>query len=160
MLYSVGPSFITMLISRLITPASRHVPIIILILLAVCLGSGLSCVTRPATVIRDYDLRGDQWKEFNDFRDTWVRNSFPRCLEQSKLHLTCDGCEKIYIVVRITINSDGKMVGYEKISEHVCGRPAPAKLERCFIEYLESIIFPRKLRSMIIETRLGNGLKC
>lgn len=74
--------------------------------------------------------------------------------------MSCAGCEYIYIIFRIEINAEGRLAGCSKVGENVCGGKAPESLERCFIEYLESITFPKKLRSMTIETRLGTGLKC
>lgn len=134
---------------------------IIILLFTVTAGLNSSCAAiKPLTVVRDHELRDEQWRDFNAISEHFVRNVFPRCLSQSKLKLTCSGCEYIYIIVRIEINADGRLVGYSKIRENVCGRHAPGNLERCFIEYLESITFPGNLRSMIIETRLGNGLKC
>ena len=128
---------------------------------ALCMGAGFSCAAdRQPRVIRDHELRDDRWREFNAIRDDFTRNVFPGCIGRSKLKLTCAGCEYIYIIVRITIDADGRMSGYTKVKENVCGRSAPAALERCFIEYLESITFPRNLRGMVIETNLGNGLKC
>jgi hypothetical protein len=134
---------------------------IILLVSAVTSGLNTSCATNiPMKVVRDHELRDNQWKEFNAIREYFLRNVFPRCTGQSKLKLSCSGCEYIYIVVRITINAEGKMTDYTKIKENVCGGTAPEGLERCFIEYMESITFPGNLRSMIIETSLGNGLKC
>jgi hypothetical protein len=144
------------MLKRIIALASS-----ILILAFISLGAGTSCATdRQLKTVRDHDLRDDQWKEFNAIHENFTRNVFPGCTAGSKLKLTCSGCEYIYITVRITIDSDGKMSGYTKVKENVCGGPAPAALEECFIEYIKSITFPRKLRSIIIETNLGNGLKC
>ncbi len=143
----------------MLTTIQTHLLRTLLFVIVLC--SGYSCAPHNTkTVIPDHDLRDEQWREFNAISEHFRRNIFPRCTEQSKLRMSCSGCGYIYILVRIEINADGKLSGYTKVGENVCGGKAPAALERCFIEYLESITFPRKLRSMIIETRLGTGLKC
>jgi hypothetical protein len=74
--------------------------------------------------------------------------------------MNCADCEYIYIDVVVVIDKTGRMSGYTKKAEKVCRGKAPEKLERCFIDYLRSITFPENLRNMIIEMRLGTGLKC
>ncbi len=96
----------------------------------------------------------------NEIREGFRRNAFRRCLEQSRLSMNCANCEYIYIDVVVVIDKNGKLSGYTKTGEKVCRGKAPEKLEKCFIDYLRSITFPKNLRNMTIETRLGNGLKC
>jgi hypothetical protein len=132
-----------------------------LLLLVIGAGACMFCASdRQMKTVRDHELRDDQRKEFNAIRENFIRNVFPGCTSNARLRLTCAGCEYIYITVKIAIDANGKMSGYTKTKENVCGGPAPAALEKCFIEYLKSVTFPRKLRSLIIETNLGNGLKC
>ncbi len=110
--------------------------------------------------IKSHELRGDQWRSMNEIHEHFRRNVFYDCLSQSHLSMNCSGCEYIYIDAIIDIDKKGRLCGYTKIKENVCGQKAPEKLERCFIDYLKSIIFPKNLRNMSIEMRLGTGLKC
>ncbi|HOD16963.1 MAG TPA: hypothetical protein PK307_09065 [Spirochaetota bacterium] len=135
--------------------------ILILIVCVIVISSFCSCTPhKNLTVIADHELRDEQWREFNAISEHFRKNVFPVCTEQLRLRMSCSGCEYIYIIFRIEINAGGRLTGCTKVGENVCGGKAPAALERCFVEYLESITFPRKLRSMIIQTRLGTGLKC
>jgi hypothetical protein len=122
---------------------------------------GVTCVSSmESTVIIDYELKGDKRKAFNEIHDRFMHEKYPECLKKFKLSMNCSDCEYIYIIVRITIDADGRIKGYVKMRENICGEKADERLERCFIEYLESITFPVNLRNMVIETRLGTGLKC
>lgn len=131
------------------------------IVFVIVISSFSSCIPPGnMAVIADHELRDEQWREFNAISEHFRKNVFPVCTEQLKLRMSCSGCEYIYVVFQIEINAGGKLTGCTKVGENVCGGKAPAALERCFVEYLESLTFPRKLRSMIIQTRLGTGLKC
>lgn len=85
---------------------------------------------------------------------------YPECLRKFRLKMSCDGCGYIYMTVVIRIDDRGQLSDYDKTGENVCGRVAPQGLERCFMEYLETITFPENLRGAVIEVRLGTGLKC
>ncbi len=117
-------------------------------------------MTAPVARTGIYELTDEQWASYYKISDHWRRTVFPLCLKQNGLKLTCAGCESIYLAVRLHIGPDGKLSRYERMSDHVCGGKSTEKLERCFIEYFESITFPENLQNMIIETKLGNGLKC
>lgn len=111
-------------------------------------------------VIKYHELRGAQWESMNRIQEDFRKNVFRECLSQSKLSMNCSNCEYIYIDVIIVVDGKGRMCGYTKTAEKVCRDKAPAKLERCFMEYLESLTFPKNLRNMSMEIRLGTGLKC
>ncbi len=111
-------------------------------------------------IVKDYELAGDRWQSMNEIREGFRRNVFRRCLAQSRLSMNCANCEYIYIDVIVVIDKGGKLAGYSKTAEKVCRGKAPEKLEKCFIDYLRSITFPKNLRNMSIEMRLGTGLKC
>lgn len=126
-----------------------------------CILFDFSCV-RPAgqIVYADYLLEGEKRQEFSKIIEYWRATIYPRCLRDSGLRMSCAECTSIFMVVRISIDHNGRMSGYSKTRENACGQEIPEKLERCFMEYLGSIIFPSCLRHMTIETRLGTGLKC
>lgn len=132
--------------------------------LALCLAAlplFSSCSDALSTiVVKDHELRGAQWESMNRINEDFRKNVFSRCLAESKLAMNCSDCEYIYIDVIIVIDRKGHMSGYTKTAEKVCRGKAPARLERCFIEYLASITFPGNLRNMSIKMRLGTGLKC
>lgn len=107
-----------------------------------------------------HELTREQQTTFYEISNRWRRTVFPLCLKQNRLKLSCADCASVYIAIVLNIGPDGKLKRYEKKSSHVCGGKSTEKLERCFIEYFESITFPDILRNMIIDTSLGNGLKC
>ncbi|HOT43735.1 MAG TPA: hypothetical protein PLM53_04715 [Spirochaetota bacterium] len=109
---------------------------------------------------KDHELKGAQWESINKIKEDFRKNVFRECLAQSKLSMNCSNCEYIYIDVIIVIDRNGRMCGYTKTAEKVCRGKAPVTLERCFMEYLESITFPIHVRNMSVEIRLGTGLKC
>jgi hypothetical protein len=122
---------------------------------------GPACISSmESTPIIDYELKGDRRKAFDEIHERWMRDRYPDCMKKFKLSMNCSHCEDIYIMVRITIDARGRIKEYVKIREDICGGKADERLERCFMESLESITFPRSLRNMVIETRLGTGLKC
>ncbi len=122
---------------------------------------GVSCsTTAPRAQTGIHELTREQWAAYYAVHDTWRRTIFPLCLKKNGLKLSCAGCESVYVRVRLYIGPDGKLARYEKTGGRACGETPPEKLERCFIEYFGSITFPKKLWNMIIETSLGNGLKC
>jgi hypothetical protein len=96
----------------------------------------------------------------NEIHENFRKNVYYNCLSQSRLSMNCSNCIYIYIDVIISIDNKGRLCGYTKTVENICGNKASEKLERCFIDYLESITFPNNLRNMSIEIRLGTGLKC
>ncbi len=136
------------------------VPALIVICFVFALLDSSCSGNRQNIILKDHELRGEQWQSMNQINEDIRKNVFYKCLSQSRLSMNCSNCEYIYINVIIVINREGRMCGYTKTVENVCGGKAPEKLERCFIEYLESITFPRNLRNMSIEMRLGTGLKC
>lgn len=126
-----------------------------------CAAIGISCVKPSGSPVAiDYLLEGKQHEAFHAIVEQWRLSIYHGCIADSGLTMSCADCTAIFMVVRITIDRSGRMRGYTKIKENVCGHPAPEKLERCFMEYLESVTFPGCLRDMTIETRLGTGLKC
>jgi hypothetical protein len=135
--------------------------LISLICIAFAFGGMFSCVRNDSSnIIIDYRLKGKKHEEFDKILEYWKTSKYHNCMAESRLKMSCSGCEYVYIIVRISIDRSGRISGYTKAGENVCGQKAPEKLERCFMEYLESITFPPCLRNMTIETRLGTGLKC
>jgi hypothetical protein len=111
-------------------------------------------------VVQDYNLQGNQWRAFNVIMENWRNNNYQKCLNQFNLQLTCDGCDAIYIKVKIKVDKSGHLVRYVKTGANICTKDSTEELERCFMEYMESLTFPECLRDIGIEITLGTILKC
>jgi hypothetical protein len=112
------------------------------------------------TIMQSHDLNKEQWHVWDSIDNYWLKNEFPLCLKNNKLKLSCSGCESIYLVVNLYIDKEGKLTKYDIVKEKVCGNVASPALKKCFISYFQTLVFPPALRSINIQVRLGNGLKC
>jgi hypothetical protein len=112
------------------------------------------------SVIKEKDLSDSQWKEWYRLDTTWTKYMFPSCLHENKIKLSCGKCESVYITVQMKIDSSGQMVRYTLISGKMCGEKIPEKLVSCFLDFFKFLEFPACLRNIILEVKLGNGLKC
>jgi len=133
--------------------------------IAVCtvLSQLLFCAPQTAngpSPVYDHELQGDRWKAWNEIREQWLREVFPRCLKKNGLRMNCSDCERIMVSVVLEIGPSGRIVRCTVLDEHICGRPASRELFHCFYDYFSRFVFPEGLRNMRIVTSLGNGLKC
>jgi hypothetical protein len=116
--------------------------------------------TERTSVIKDHELKGEQYRAWQEIRNYWFKNIYRECLRSHNLKMSCSGCEYIYIRVVITIDRKGKMVSCEMVGERVCIDKASESLESCFTDYFRTLTFPRELRGLRFETMLGTGLTC
>jgi hypothetical protein len=112
------------------------------------------------SITRESQLRGKKYKAWHHFDTLWTRNIFPACLLENHLKLSCAECESIYFDVQLKINSAGKLVSHKVISSNMCGKDITTKLVKCCLDFFYFIEFPPELRNIILEVKLGNGLKC
>ena len=110
--------------------------------------------------IKTHELPDEKFRQWTSIKDRWLRNEFPLCLKRYNLEMSCSGCEYIYITVELTIDGDGRLVQYKIIHENICGKRASKQIEKCFMRYFKTIVFPKELRNLTIVANLGNGLKC
>ncbi len=111
-------------------------------------------------IIKEYELSGEKWKEWNAVRENWMRNDYRACLKKFRLKMSCAGCTYIYIKAVISIDKEGRMKSYRKTDENVCGGKILPAVEKCFMKPLEEKTFPDQLKDAEFETMLGTGLMC
>ncbi len=111
-------------------------------------------------IVKEYDLPDKQWRRWNEIKEFWMKNEYLPCLKRFKLRMSCSHCEYIFIKVELKIDAEGRLIGYKKIGENICGKKAGKKLEECLLKYFKNLVFPEELRNMTIEASLGTGLKC
>ena len=112
------------------------------------------------TTIREADLTGKQLAAWYSFDTTWRIHIFPSCLLENHLKQNCAHCENIFLIVRLKIDSTGKLISHEKVSGEMCGQEISDKLVKCFLDFFYFLEFPPELRNVILEVKLGNSLKC
>jgi hypothetical protein len=137
----------------------------ILVLSAGFLPSGCAKTQNPAQPdspkrILSYELSGSAWAAWNAIDADWMKNHYWACLEKFSLKMSCARCENIYVDVELHINVEGKLESYKVLKENICENKITPELEQAFLEYFKKLIFPESLRNLIIEARLGTGLKC
>lgn len=89
-----------------------------------------------------------------------MKIEYSKCLKKFKLEMSCSGCSYIHMKAVIKIDSRGKLSGYKKTGENVCGRKISPELEKCFMEPLKNQVFDETLKNTSFEVMLGTGLKC
>jgi len=112
------------------------------------------------SIIKENNLKGKQWDAWYTLDSTWTHHIFPGCLNENHLKLSCADCSKIYLTVQLSIDSTGKLVSHKKISSIMCGDGMSIKMEKCLLDFFYFIEFPSTLRNIILEVKVGNGLKC
>jgi len=116
--------------------------------------------SRPPPVVKEHELKNEQYRQWESIRSGWFKNEYQNCLKRSGLRTSCSGCVYIYITVVLDIDEKGRLSGYRKTGENVCSGEAPPELEACLVEYFGHLVFPESLRNMRLEVFLGTGLKC
>jgi hypothetical protein len=110
--------------------------------------------------ILSYDLQGSAWTAWKAIDKDWMENQYWACLKKFNLKMSCAGCENIYIDVELHINAEGRLASYKILKENICSGKITSDLEQAFLAYFKTLTFPESLRNLIIEARLGTGLKC
>jgi hypothetical protein len=112
------------------------------------------------SIIKENNLSGKQWKAWYTLDSTWTHHIFPACLNENHVKLSCANCESVYLTVQLNIDSTGKLTTYNRISGKMCGNDLSKNIEKCMLDFFYFIEFPIELRNIILEVKLGNGLKC
>lgn len=138
---------------------------ILITLLAISLLSPLSGVqtvidSEQKNTVKEFELSDLQRSPWSNVKSEWMKLDYSACLKKFKLKMNCDGCSYIYMKAVITINREGRLSGYKKTGEDVCGKKISPELEKCFMEPLKKQIFPEVLKGTEFEVMLGTGLKC
>ena len=111
-------------------------------------------------VIREADLKGKALKEWHRIDTTWTKHIFPGCLLENNLKLNCADCDHIYLEVRLTIDSHGRLISHEKTGGTMCEKEISDNVVKCFLDFFYFLEFPRKLRNHNFEVKIGTSLKC
>jgi len=110
--------------------------------------------------ILSYELTGSAWTDWKAIDADWMKNHYWTCLEKLNLKMSCAHCENIYVDVELHINAEGRLESYKILKENICENKITPELEESFLAYFKELTFPESLRNLIIEARLGTGLKC
>jgi hypothetical protein len=110
--------------------------------------------------VKEYELPDSEKNHWDIIKSQWMKIDYGACLKKYKLKMNCAGCSYIYMKAVVTISSSGKLAGYKKTGEDVCGRKITPELEKCFMEPLKKQTFPEILKGTTFEVMLGTGLKC
>lgn len=116
--------------------------------------------TLKDSIIKENDLDGKQRKAWYALDSTWTHHIFPACLNENHVKLSCASCESVFLSVQLKIDSTGKLVSYKRIAGKMCGNELSKNMEKCMLDFFYFIEFPAELRNIILEVKLGNGLKC
>jgi hypothetical protein len=122
------------------------------------------CVTQKNDGVKDLlkesDLTSEQFREWSQIRDKWLKNSFRPCLSESHLELSCAHCTSVYCTLILHIDENGNVSHWKKTKSRACGSEAPDALIRCFVRFLENVQFSKEFRGRSFEVMFGTGLKC
>jgi hypothetical protein len=110
--------------------------------------------------ILSYELSGTAWTDWKAIDADWMKNHYWACLEKFNLKMSCGRCEDIFIDVELHINAEGRLDSYKILKENICEKKITPELEQSFLEYFKKLTFPESLRNLIIQTKLGTGLRC
>jgi hypothetical protein len=134
------------------------------ILMAV-LGSGGAQIQTPVPAggsprIAEVDLTGGAWTDWKSIKDDWMKNHYGACLEKFKLKMSCAQCANIHVDAELRIDAQGRLESHKILKSNICSESISPDLEKAFLDYFRELRFPISLRSLILEARLGTGLKC
>lgn len=113
----------------------------------------------PETVPVEYSGDMNLWSDWSKARNDSFRESYGACLKEAGIRMSCDACASAYVKVLIQMDDSGRIQAIRKYKDNVCGRPAPAALEKCIEDYYKARTFPA-LKGMLFRATLGTGLSC
>ncbi len=134
--------------------------IILFLLISTFTQSAYSQTLCDTVPVNSYELKGNQYKDWNTIYSTWLNSEFKQILKKYNLRLNCGSCVSVYIDVIFTIDCNGKVNDYTITKDNICGNKATQEQIKSFMKYFKLIVFPDNLRNIRIKTKLGNGLKC
>lgn len=108
----------------------------------------------------DYNLTQEQHHSWQSIREEWMKRQYWDSLKAHGLELTCSGCSSIYIDLGFQIDADGKIIHHEVLGGTACGTSIEHDLVQKWIQYFLDRVYPKELRTLKIQSRLGTGLSC
>ena len=111
----------------------------------------------PVMEYRLSDRAAASWKEV---KDDFNKKGFIPCLAQKKVKVSCAGCTAVIVRGVLHIDSTGRGFRFTKTYGRYCGSELPLDVEKCFMNFFETVDFPPELRGLSIQVDLGRGLKC
>jgi hypothetical protein len=100
------------------------------------------------------------WHDWRKIDSIWMTTEYHAILDKFKLKMNCMHCSRILMNVEMTIDSLGKLTGYNIISSYKCGEAFDSKLADAFMQYFYNITFPAVFYHKKLTAMLGTGLKC
>jgi hypothetical protein len=111
-------------------------------------------------VIKSYQLPDPAYEKWDEIETYWFKKVYRKVLTKYHLKLSCANCQYIYYTVILYVSKDGKLIKHKKLKENVCSKKGPKGLLEDLLKYFKELQFPKELRGIGIEVRLGTGLKC
>lgn len=108
-------------------------------------------------IIKEYELATIQQIAWDSIKQEWISNHYNKCLKQQKLKISCKDCPAAFIHVQLDIDAEGRLSTYKILKKRDCNKLG---LEECIMDYFEQLRFPKTLRKISLEVRLGRVLKC
>ncbi len=112
------------------------------------------------SIVKTWDLERVAWRAWQPIDSAWMDSIYWNTLRKHKIHMDCGHCTRVIMHVDMKIDSLGKLEQYRVESSHICDDKMQKTLEKEFMEYFFNLTFPLPLRSRVIRTQLGTGLKC
>jgi hypothetical protein len=107
-----------------------------------------------------FQLEKTQQKSWNSIEKEWFVKVFNPYVKKFKIKISdCQTCGNLYIDFEGKINNEGKLLIDESITKK-CGKEMKPKLEKQLLDFLLTKTFPKNLRNIKIQHRLGTILKC
>ncbi|MCP4443137.1 MAG: hypothetical protein GY810_29875 [Aureispira sp.] len=108
-------------------------------------------------VLKEYELEPRQEAVWDSVKKEWYGAGYKTCLKKNKIKINCEDCPAAFIHAQLYIDATGQLTNYKLLKKRDCSKEP---MEACFMDYFEALSFPKELRGMAIEVRLGHILKC
>jgi hypothetical protein len=134
---------------------------LVMLSIAAALPISLASQETPSpAVVKDYRLPDEARAEWRKIKNAWMDSAYGECMKKLKLKMNCSNCVSVIFTVAMTIDKEGKLAGYKKVRQSVCGSDLTPEQEECFMKYFRELIFPPALRGITFETILGTAMGC
>jgi hypothetical protein len=104
-------------------------------------------------------LFDEKEKEYKNLQKQFY-DQFVLCLNDSKIRISCSGCEGVSVNVEITVTADGKLGTAHLNWGRTCGMQSRKKMEDCLKSYLGILNLPPALFGKTFLLKASRVLKC
>lgn len=110
------------------------------------------------------ELNPKQMEDWKSVFDQWLMNNFGDCLRAHDFKMDCIDCGNVIMDVVLEIGASGGLQDYTIL--HVdfdCSNKSEEQIEslkRCMMTYFIRNDYPKSLKGVKLETRIGRVTKC